>query len=286
MPDSPAHFAAFSFVDRIHEFLPRTQARGSFTVPAGVRFPACLIAEAVGQLAAWVSMEAVEFRGRPIAALAGATRFHGTVAPDSLLELGADIESCDDDGVAYAGWAAVGGKRVIELAECFGPVLPLAEFDEPDALRQRFLLLRGAGAPAGRFGGVERFALRPAGGDTGRNRRAVLEVPDHAPFFADHFPRRAVFPATLLLDAQIGLALELAAEAGPWPAGTPLAAARLTRVKVRSFTAPGQRVELAAELVAAGAVEVALALSAAIDGKTVATAEVAILATRNGEPSS
>ncbi|MEI8334007.1 MAG: transcription termination factor NusA, partial [Chloroflexota bacterium] len=41
---------------------------------------------------------------------------------------------------------------------------------------------------------------------------AVPAVPAAAPFFADHFPRRPVFPATLLLDAQIRLALPLAAQ--------------------------------------------------------------------------
>ena len=86
------HFAAFSFVDRIDEFVPRTSARGRFVVPAGIdAFPPCLVAEAVGQLAAWISMEAVDFRGRPVAALAGETRFLGEVAPGSVLELAAEL---------------------------------------------------------------------------------------------------------------------------------------------------------------------------------------------------
>ena len=36
----------------------------------------------------------------------------------------------------------------------------------------------------------------------------VLDVPAEAPFFADHFPRCPVFPATLLLDAQIRIAAQ------------------------------------------------------------------------------
>ena len=75
-----AHFAAFSFVDRITEFAPGKRARGEFWVPEAVSaFPSCLVAEAVGQLAAWVAMNRVDFRGRPVAALATETRFEGIV---------------------------------------------------------------------------------------------------------------------------------------------------------------------------------------------------------------
>ena len=76
------HFAAFSFVDRITEFVPGTRAKARFAVPAGLAsFPSCLVAEAVGQLAAWVAMAHIDFRGRPVAALASETRFHRDVRP-------------------------------------------------------------------------------------------------------------------------------------------------------------------------------------------------------------
>jgi 3-hydroxymyristoyl/3-hydroxydecanoyl-(acyl carrier protein) dehydratase len=279
MTDSSPHFAAFSFVDRITEFVPGTRARGSYAVPPGIAaFPACLVAEAVGQLAAWVSMEAVAFRGRPVAALAGETRFLSPVAPGSLLELAADIESCDDEVVSYAGWATVGGRRVIELIDCFGPLLPVAEFDAPEALTERLALLRGPGAAAGRFGGIPPFATTPGAGVAGRSRSATLEVPAAAPFFGDHFPRRPVFPATLLLDAQIGLALQLAGELPAWPAGTALHVARMTRVKVRAFTPPGAQLDLAAELQDIGGGRATIALTASAKGRNVATARVEIAA--------
>src|SRR5690242_5430131 len=149
------HFAAFSFVDRISAFEPGVAARGSFAIPMGLSaFPACLVAEAVGQLAAWVAMEAIDFRGRPVAALATETRFLGDAKPGDTLELAVDIQQCDDEAVAYDGCASVAGQRIIELADCLGPMLPVADFDAPDALRERLALLRGAGAPEGRFGGV------------------------------------------------------------------------------------------------------------------------------------
>ena len=104
------HFAAFSFVDRITLFDPGRRAEGSYAIPRGIAaFPSCLVAEAVGQLAAWVAMAQVGFRGRPVAALANETRFRADVAPGSTLALAVDIESCDEHAVAYSGRASVGG---------------------------------------------------------------------------------------------------------------------------------------------------------------------------------
>src|ERR1700675_5207609 len=98
------HFAAFSFVDRITGFTPGVRARGQFAVPAVLpAFPSCLVAEAVGQLAAWVAMSQVDFRGRPVAALATQTRFLGVALPGDVLELAVEIEDCDDNMVVYGG---------------------------------------------------------------------------------------------------------------------------------------------------------------------------------------
>ncbi len=115
----------------------------------------------------------------------------------------------------------------------------------------------------------------------GHSAHGTLAVPATAPFFNDHFPRRPVFPATLMLDAQIDLALAVAAESPHWPAGIPLAPVRMTHVKVRSFTLPGQVLRLGVELRAPQDNVVTCMLSAQCDGKPVATARVDI---RAGEP--
>jgi len=117
------------------------------------------------------------------------------------------------------------------------------------------------------------------GGVPGRSATATLHVPANAPFFGDHFPRRPVFPATLLLDAQIGLAMAVAAEATHWPAGTVPAPARMTHVKMRSFIVPGQEVESLAKLSGSEGGVVRIALSARdCDGKTIATARLELTA--------
>ena len=64
-------FSAFSFVDRITKLEPGVRAAGRYAIPGHLpRFPACLVAEAIGQLAAWVSMSKLGFRRRPVAGLA------------------------------------------------------------------------------------------------------------------------------------------------------------------------------------------------------------------------
>lgn len=272
------HFSAFSFVDRITGFEPGIRARGVFAIPSNIEaFPACLVAEAVGQLAAWTAMAHIDFRGRPVAALADETIFSCDVRPGQALDLAVEIDDCDDAAVAYHGEASVAGQRVIELRDCLGPMLPVAQFDDPVVMAARLSLLIGAGAAPGRFGGVPR--LRVQGATTARaalppSIEGVLHVPAAAPFFHDHFPRRPVFPATLMLDALLALAHELVTAAGSGPATTRMELVRMTRVKVRSFTAPGATLRLRAALrpdsAAGNGVSVDLTTSA--DDKTVATA--------------
>ena len=185
-----------------------------------------------------------------------------------------ELESCDDEAVAYRGRAEVDGTRTIELIDCLGPMLPLEEFDSPIALRERLDVLRGPGAAAGRFHGIDELRVEPGSLVPGKAAAATLHVPATAPFFRDHFPRRPVFPATLLLNEMIRLALAAARDPAPSTSGSPVVPLRMTNVKVRSFTPPGQALELAADLaVSAGGVTVA-SLSARAEGRMVATARV------------
>jgi len=273
------HFAAFSFVDRITEYEPGRRARGRYFIPADIAaFPSCLVAEAVGQLAAWVSMAHIGFRGRPVAALANETRFCSDARPGDTLDLAVDIESCDEHAVAYAGQALVNGNEVVELVDCLGPMLPVEEFDSPVEMEKRFELIRGEGAQRGRFKGVDAPGVVRTGGEPGVSASATLSVPESAPFFRDHFPRRPVFPATLLLDSQIRFALDLANEAGFWPAGTRPAPARMTHVKMRSFIPPGAVLEISAELGPLQGSAATIKLSARMDDKTAATARLEVVA--------
>ncbi len=272
----PDRFSAFSFVDRITALEDGRRARGRFAIPAGLpAFSPGLVAEAVGQLAAWVAMGHAEFRRRPVAALSGETRIVREAAPGEILDLGVEIESFDPDAVAYGGWARVADTPVLELCRCVGPMLPLEEFDAPEAVRGDFQTLCGPGARPGRFPGVAAPDLSPIDHIPGQRQRASIHVPVSAPFFGDHFPRRPVFPATLLLDAHIRLAVQLAGET--LPAGQRLRPARVTDVKMRSFILPGQSVEIEAGIQSATDRAAELTLAAMVDRKRVATGRIEIV---------
>jgi 3-hydroxymyristoyl/3-hydroxydecanoyl-(acyl carrier protein) dehydratase len=274
-------FSAFTFVDRITDVAPGRRVRGTFHIPAGIReFPMALVAEAVGQLAAWASMAHLEFRRRPVAGLARETRFLGTVRPGDTLALAAELESCTYDDVAYAGSAAVDGKPVIALEQCLGPMLPVEEFDAPEALHRDYAELCGEGAPSDRFTGLPAFEVECTESIPGERIKATLRVPESAAFFQDHFPRRPVFPATLLLDNQIRLAVRLARESMASSGGADLAAARVLDVKVRTFISPGQALEIGAERTAGESGLFTARLAARANGKPVATARVEIGAQR------
>ena len=277
----PDRFNAFTFVDRITALEYGRCARGRFAIPAELPgFSSCLVAEAVGQLASWVAMAHTDFRRRPVAAMSVDTRIVGEAAPGEILDLGVEIDRCDGDAIVFSGWARVAGRLLLELGRCVGPMLDLEEFDDPEAIRRDFEILGGPGAPRSCFSGIAAPELSLIDWIPGQRMRAALHVPISAPFFADHFPRRPVFPGSLLLDAQIRLAVRLAEET--LPPGQRLRAARVADVKMRSFILPGHAVELETGLHAATSAAAELTLAAMVDGNRVATGRMEIVSLGSG----
>lgn len=271
-------FSAFSFVDRILAIEPGVRATGRYTIPPGLaRFADPLVAEAVGQLAAWAAMSRLDFRLRPVAGLAGEIAFLGVPAAGLTLDLAVEIRSCDGEAVDYDGSAHANGAPILELKHCVGPMLPMEEFDAPDAVRSDFELLCGAGARPARFAGVAERPMEELEHVPGERLRAELRVPESAPFFADHFPRRPVFPATLLIDDQIEVAVRVARGTAALRGARSLRAVRVTDMKMRSFIPPAQVLELRGELLAASEEGATVRVVARANGKPISTgrAEVA-----------
>ena len=256
-------FRAFSFVDRIEAHDPAATVRGRFAIPPHASgFPASLAAEAVGQLAAWAAMNALGFRVRPVAGLAGETRFGVPFGPGDTLDLEVTMESATESDVAYHGRALVRGEVALTLEHALGPMLPTEEFDDPDALRADFRTLTTTGAPANRFGGVVAPAV-DVGGRHGARLHATLAIPAVAPYFADHFPRKPVFPATLLMDA-LGTLAAGAAGDGARVVG-------MQDVKVRQFMPPGETLAITVDVDDDGGTG---RVVAKMQGKPAATARV------------
>ena len=202
------HFGAFSFVDRI------TRLRGGQMRAAALRcrahFAAFLRAWSPKRSVSWLPgwRWLISISAAPGRRAGGRAALRRSVPPGQTLDLAVDIDDCDRRGDAYSGWAYVEGVKVIDLEHCLGPMLPVEDFDAPDAMRERFELLCGSGAPTGSS------MVCPADSTSRRVRGKTLArdaaVPQEAAFFADHFPRRPVFPGTMLFDIQIRLAIELA----------------------------------------------------------------------------
>lgn len=236
---------SFHLVDRIHEFRPEKGARGSLQIPADAEdFPLSLVVEAVGQLASYIAMASADFSMRPVAAIAGEVIAHRTVSPGDLLELEVNVGALRASAMRYGGSARVGGDVAVELRRCTGAMLPMDAFDDPASVRELMRQLQTTGAPPRGFPARTEFAPRvlKESHELGR-ATATLEAPERASFYADHFPRRPVYPATLLLDAKIRVAQRLAA--GSTAPDSVLPEIRAVRsVKVRAFTPPGGRIDV------------------------------------------
>ena len=240
-------FSAFSFVDRITSIGSSGQIKGSFLIPAHLEFfPQSLVAEAIGQLAAWYAMSSLNFERRPVAALAGATKYHSEARPGERLNLEAIIESCDSESVSYSGVATVGERLVLELVDCSGAMLPQQEFDDPETIGQQFKLLETTGAKENRLAQAPCILPTDLKSDALGTLEGSLIIPSQADFFADHFPNKPVFPATLLMHALSSMVIEQI-NCSPLPNQPQLAISSMARVKVRSWIAPGDQVKLRAE---------------------------------------
>jgi 3-hydroxymyristoyl/3-hydroxydecanoyl-(acyl carrier protein) dehydratase len=243
------HFNAFTFVNRITALEPGVSVRGNYFIPPQIEtFPQSLVAEALGQLAAWAAMSATDFKRRPLAGIAGMIELLSPVRPGQKLELFVELESVDNEATAYRGSASADGIPVIQLQNCVGPMLPVEEFDDPQSLRGHFAVLRGNGSTPGGFGGIPALTFSRNGGEPRKSARAALQIPGaSAPFFADHFPRRPVFPGALLMNQNIQLAAAFAAEI-PAPNGSRWNLQTISDLKLRSFISPGEQLELEAKL--------------------------------------
>lgn len=271
-------FSAFSFVDRITSIGSSGQIKGSFLVPAHLEFfPQSLVAEAIGQLAAWYAMSSLNFERRPVAALAGATTYHSEARPGERLSLEAIIESCDNESVSYSGVATADERLILALVDCSGAMLPQQEFDDPETISQHFKLLETTGAKENRLAQAPCILPTDLQSDALGTLEGSLIIPSQADFFADHFPKKPVFPATLLMHALSSMAIEQIncsqSRLPNQPANQPqLAISSMARVKVRSWIAPGDQVKLKAEGLTPEISPKQVKLSAHVGTKLVASA--------------
>lgn len=255
----------FLLVDRITSLDPGRAARGHFVVPAGMdEFPTFLLVEAVGQLASWVTMAHLDFKLRPVAALAGEVLPLGEARSGDSIDLAVQLEKIERGGVVYGGTAAAGERPLLRLSRCVGPLLPMEDFDDPESVRARFAELRGAGIGGRRLdpGPPPHYEIIEE--EPGERLRVSMQVPRQADFFAEHFPRRAVYPATMLLDRKVHVARRLLQQPG-----REIRLQRATHVKIGAFIFPGDSLEIEAQKLKGEGDEVSVQLTGYRDGTRV-----------------
>ena len=103
--------------------------------------------------------------------------------------------------------------------------------------------------------------------------RATLQVPASAALFADHFPRKPVFPGSLLMHHQLQLAAAFAKEI-PLPKGSTWSLREIADMKLRSFIPPGSQLELEVKLLGRGEQTAELALEGRRDQRLVGAARI------------
>ncbi len=245
------HFRAFSFVDHITSVEPGVSISGEYHIPEGIdSFPGSLVAESLGQLAAWSAMAKIDFKFRPVAGIAGGTFFLSKVEPGQTLELSAQLDQSDEEAVSYGGTVKVEGKEVLRLEDCLGPMVPMTDYDDPVAMRDRYDIIRTKGAESNAFEGVPKFSFIRNEDQSipGESAIASFIVPESAPFFGDHFPRNPVFPGTLLMNTTLEFAETLTSEIPTDQSGSIWKVSSMKNVKIRAFTPPGEALELRAKI--------------------------------------
>ena len=265
----------FSFVDQVLS-IEGGCIHGRFSVPENFGgAPRWMLVEAIGQLAGWLAMANSDFVSRPVGATVGALDLDADCRfPQGILRLAATIERTDRRAILYRGEVSSGGRAVASMRRCIGPLLPIEQFEDPQETRKRFRSLRGDTALALWSADIPLPRSEPANAHLNDDGSAVatFQIADDAALFTDHFPRKPVVPASLLIDAMCRLGA-IAAHGHTEPANGAGSFTRVRRVKVRHFTKPGEIVQITTTAPQPAAAE---------DGKTRDDREVSVTA-HNGE---
>ncbi len=160
-----------------------------------------VVSEAVGQLVSWMALRDNKFTGRPVFLFASQIDLSGSIPAPGTVDLEAWISSRSEDSFIFSGTAKVGGKTVVEIKECGGYFMPLAELEDPEVTRKRFETLSAGGLPANpasdafNFAGLVDQVLEV---DPGKSIKTARVMNSNEPFYPDHFPRFPVTPIVVI----------------------------------------------------------------------------------------
>jgi 3-hydroxymyristoyl/3-hydroxydecanoyl-(acyl carrier protein) dehydratase len=201
----------FLFVNRIHE-IDGNKIRGNVNFAAmepwrregakgALQISNSVVSEAIGQLVSWLSLRNNDFTARPVFLFASQINLDGYIPAPSVVELEAWITNGDENSFIFSGTAKVDGKVVVEITDCGGYFMPLAELEDPAVTRQRFSALTADGVaanPAGPMYSTRQLIDEVKELQGGHSISAVKTMRLGEPFYADHFPRNPVTPIVVI----------------------------------------------------------------------------------------
>jgi 3-hydroxymyristoyl/3-hydroxydecanoyl-(acyl carrier protein) dehydratase len=292
----------FLFVDRIIHSIPGELIKGVKHVTRDDLYltqsdegRACfipsLIGETLGQLAAWNVMAHNQFTLRPVAGVVDSARLFRPAFVGETILLESYIDSVDSTAVQYHSVATIGGEPVFVVDGALGPLLPMEGFIHVDEVKQQYTELYRPGdwdsltnlslieddnqtavferCPALMFDRI--LSL-----DVGESIVAEKRIARSAPYFPDHFPKKAVLPMTVLLECKINLARQFiaaSAYSGHYQVN------ELRKIKMNEFVFPGDVVLTTARIKQQTDDELVLAYRSEVSGKRVCVVEIILSST-------
>ena len=247
-----------------------------------------LMGEALGQLAAWNVMFTQSFQFRPVAGVVSSACLHRPAYVGETLLLTSFIEALDESAVRYRSVALVGDEVVFTIDSALGPLLPMGDFIEKEAVEHQFAEINRPGdvsclpfntrlddvamltapssniAPSMVFDGILESV-------PGVSLTAVKRVTKAAPYFPDHFPNKPVLPMSVLLECKLNLARDFVAQAGFETAYVVYA---LQKIKMNGFIHPGDVVFSFVTVKRRDTKELILSYRSEVDGKRVCVVEI------------
>jgi 3-hydroxymyristoyl/3-hydroxydecanoyl-(acyl carrier protein) dehydratase len=200
----------FLFVSKIHE-IEGNHVRGQVNFSAGepwrrtrdgvAEISTSVVSEAVGQIVSWMALRDNQFTGRPVFLFATEINLDGCVEAPAKVDLEAWITDRSDDSFIFSGNAKVDGKTVVEIKDCGGYFMPLADLEDPCVTIDRFKTLTDGGLPANPESGAYNFTrlideIHELDNDKSIIAAKIMSPAE--PFYPDHFPRFAVTPIVVI----------------------------------------------------------------------------------------
>lgn len=291
----------FLFVDRILRLLPGQEVQGlkhitrddhylCYDAQGKLYFPASLIGEALGQLAAWNVMVSNNFTQRPVAGLVSKACLHRPAYLGETLLLESFIDELDEVAVRYHSVARVGDEVVFTIESALGPLLPMEDFiDRAVVCRQYAEINRPGTWPDCNPSSLAHEVIALA-----HSMQTSPMVFDHimpsqppvalcaekritraASYFPDHFPHKPVLPMTVLLECKLNLVQDFLLQA---QFTEHYVIREMRRIKMNEFVHPGDVVVCYLTQKQHSAGELILNLRSEVEGKRVCNLDVVLTA--------